>query len=602
MRSSLVGVSVLLAACATATPPAKTAPAPAPASRAELPSTLPPIALVTGALKPTVVYPVANSLVEARDSNFIFGSVGNGRAQLWINGAPVPVSPNGAFLAWLPVPAVDSPRYEIVAVAGADTARLEHPVRLRPPVLKLAADGPLAYDTASVSPGSRLALRDNDTVRVTVRSASNASVLWRGDLGVVQALSASGTLFSADLPARMLRARTELVIMRGIDTLHVALPPVGVALANQWEMLGPDSVGPDATDEELIGRPIPSGTYKWFLLPGTALEVTGRNGDFSRVRLDSQLEVWVSTADLHPLPSWWLPTKRVAGNARLVSQPEWVDLVVPMAGRPPFYVDEGAHELSVTLYGTMINTDIVNYGANDSLVREARWTQDASDRGHFTLQLSSPAYGYLAFWQNGSLVLRVRRPPRIDSGSPLKGLTIAIDPGHPPIGATGPTGLYEPVPTLAVGLVVRQMLEARGAKVVMTRTTADPVALGDRPIIARKANANALVSIHLNALPDGINPFTSNGTGAYYFRSQSLPLARELQRAMIARMGLRNLGINYDNLRLARPTWMPAVLCEGAFLMIPEQENALRTPEFQKLYATAIVDGLESYFRSLPAR
>ncbi|HLB11217.1 MAG TPA: N-acetylmuramoyl-L-alanine amidase, partial [Gemmatimonadaceae bacterium] len=510
--------------------------------------------------------------------------------------------PNGAFLAWLPVPAVDSPRYEIVAVAGADTARLEHPVRLRPPVLKLATDGPLAYDTASVSPGSRLALRDDDTVRVTVRSASNASVLWRGDLGTVQALSASGTLFSADLPARMLRARTELVIMRGSDTLHVALPPVGIALANQWEMLGPDSVGPDATDEELIARPIPSGTYKWFLLPGTALEVTGRNGDFSRVRLDSQLEVWVSTADLHPLPSWWLPTKRVAGNARLVSQPEWVDLVVPMAGRPPYYVDEGARELSVTLYGTMINTDIVNYGANDSLVREAQWTQDASDRGHFRLQLSSPAYGYLAFWQNGAFILRVRRPPRIDSGSPLKGLTIAIDPGHPPIGATGPTGLYEPVPTLAVGLVVRQMLEARGAKVVMTRTTADPVALGDRPIIARKANANALVSIHLNALPDGINPFTSNGTGAYYFRSQSLPLARELQRAMVARMGLRNLGINYDNLRLARPTWMPAVLCEGAFLMIPEQENALRTPEFQKLYATAIVDGLESYFRSLPAR
>ena len=36
--------------------------------------------------------------------------------------------------------------------------------------------------------------------------------------------------------------------------------------------------------------------------------------------------------------------------------------------------------------------------------------------------------------------------------------------------------------------------------------------------------------------------------------------------------------------------------------MIPEQENALRTPEFQKLYAAAIVDGLESYFRSLSAQ
>jgi N-acetylmuramoyl-L-alanine amidase len=251
------------------------------------------------------------------------------------------------------------------------------------------------------------------------------------------------------------------------------------------------------------------------------------------------------------------------------------------------------------LYGTTINTDIVNYGANDTLVREARWTQETSDRGHFSLRLGAPAYGYLAYWANGAFVLRVRRPPRVEASAPLRGLTIAVDPGHPPIGATGPTGLYEPVPTLAVGLIVQRMLESRGATVVMTRTTAAPVALGDRPVIARKANANALVSIHLNALPDGIDPFTSNGTGAYYFRSQSEPLARALQRAMIARMGLRDLGINFDNLRLARPTWMPAVLCEGAFLMIPEQEAALRTPEFQRAYAAAIVDGLESYFRSL---
>ncbi|MGE5727687.1 MAG: N-acetylmuramoyl-L-alanine amidase [Gemmatimonas sp.] len=601
MRVPLAVVTVLLAACATTSPSTTTAP-PAPEPRAAGATTLPPIPLVTGALKPTVVYPVANSLVEARDSNFIFGSVGSGRARLWINGEPVTVSPNGAFLAWLPVPPAENPRYELVAAEGADTVRVDHPVRIKPPPLRLATDGVLAYDTASVTPGSRLALRDDDTVRVSVRTAPNASVVWRGDAGAAQALTPAGTSFAADMPARMLRARTELLLTRGSDTIHVPVPPVGIALPNAWAMLGTDSSGVDATDQELIGRPIPGGTYKWFLLPGTALEVTGRNGEYSRVRLDSQLEIWMSTADLHPLPPAWLPIRRVAGNARLESQPGWVDLIVPMPGRPPYYVEEGAHELTVTLYGTTINTDLVNYGANDSLVSDAKWTQETSERGHFTLHLSSAEYGYLAFWQNGAFVLRVRRPPRIDAGSPLKGLTIAIDPGHPPIGATGPTGLYEPVPTLAVGLAVQQMLEQRGAKVVMTRTTPDPVALGDRPIIARKANANALVSIHLNALPDGINPFTSNGTGAYYFRSHSIPLARELERAMVARMGLRNLGINYDNLRLARPTWMPAVLCEGAFLMIPEQENALRTPEFQRLYAAAIVDGLESYFRSLPAQ
>jgi N-acetylmuramoyl-L-alanine amidase len=537
MRSFLAGVTVLLAACATASPSTKTA-TPAPEARTAGATSLPPIPLVTGALKPTVVYPVANSIVEARDSNFIFGSVGNGHAKLWINGEPVTVSPNGAFLAWLPVPPAENPRYELVAVMGADTVRADHPVRLKAAPLRLATDGMLAYDTGSVSPASRLALRDDDTVRVSVRTAPNASVVWRGDAGAAQALTPAGTSFAADMPARMLRARTELLLTRGSDTIRVPVPPVGIALPNEWAMLGTDSTGVDATDQELIGRPIPGGTYKWFLLPGTALEVTGRNGDFSRVRLDSQLEIWVSTADLHPLPAAWLPIRRVAGNARLESHPEWVDLIVPMPGRPPYYVEEAPHELTVTLYGTTINTDLVNYGANDSLVSDARWTQETTERGHFTLRLSS---GVRLSSPSGRtarscFVCGARRAST--AGSPLKGLTIAIDPGHPPIGATGPTGLYEPVPTLAVGLVVQQMLEERGAKVVMTRTTPDPVALGDRPIIARKADANALVSIHLNALPDGINPFTTNGTGTYYFRSHSIALARELQRAMVARMGL----------------------------------------------------------------
>ena len=166
------------------------------------------------------------------------------------------------------------------------------------------------------------------------------------------------------------------------------------------------------------------------------------------------------------------------------------------------------------------------------------------------------------------------------------------------------------------------MLRARGATVVMTRTTMDPVALGDRPTIARRANAHLLVSIHLNALPDGINPFRVHGTGTYFFRTQSEPLAadgspgeltvlihiharalqvaRAVQRGLVTQMRLPDLGVYYDNLALTRPTWMPSILCEGAFLMMPDQEAALRTPQFQDAYARGIADGIEEYFRALP--
>jgi N-acetylmuramoyl-L-alanine amidase len=196
-------------------------------------------------------------------------------------------------------------------------------------------------------------------------------------------------------------------------------------------------------------------------------------------------------------------------------------------------------------------------------------------------------------------VLRVRRAPEVNKSRPLQGLVIAVDAGHPPAGATGPTGLYEGVATLGIAERLKLYLEQRGATVVMTRTAPGAVALADRPVLARRANAHAFVSIHLNALPDGVNPFGAHGTGAYYFNTFSEPLARAVQAGMVRRMGLRDLGVYYDNLAVLRPTWMPSVLCEGAFVIIPEQEAALRTPEFQDAYARGVADGVEEYFRTL---
>jgi N-acetylmuramoyl-L-alanine amidase len=68
---------------------------------------------------------------------------------------------------------------------------------------------------------------------------------------------------------------------------------------------------------------------------------------------------------------------------------------------------------------------------------------------------------------------------------------------------------------------------------------------------------------------------------------------------MEGEMGLRDLGVHYQNIAIGRTTWMPALICEGAFLMIPEQENALKTPDFQERYARGVADGIEAYFRSI---
>jgi N-acetylmuramoyl-L-alanine amidase len=67
-------------------------------------SKIPSIEIKKGSLKIDVVYPQEGASRPNVDSNFIFGSVGSGTAQLWINGRTAIVAKNGAFLAFLATP------------------------------------------------------------------------------------------------------------------------------------------------------------------------------------------------------------------------------------------------------------------------------------------------------------------------------------------------------------------------------------------------------------------------------------------------------------------------------------------------------------------
>ena len=54
----------------------------------------------------------------------------------------------------------------------------------------------------------------------------------------------------------------------------------------------------------------------------------------------------------------------------------------------------------------------------------------------------------------------------------------------------------------------------------------------------------------------------------------------------------------HQNLAVLRMNEMPAVLVEAAFMMIPEQEAALRTPEFRRRIAEGVAAGIERYLEA----
>ena len=380
------------------------------------------------------------------------------------------------------------------------------------------------------------------------------------------------------------------------DTVRVRWP-LQVALLDTLPVVtefDDDTTGIGKTDSLTPGRALPGGPYQWFFPTGTRALVTGRLNDDLRIRLTPEAEAWVPTADARPLPPGLPAPRAVVGSVTLTPLPDRVQIRIPLSQRIPFQVAEDERSLTLRFYGAAGDVDWIRYGG-DPLVPRMSWNQNGADELTFTTDLAEPLWGYRTRWSRNDLVLEIRRPPKLSAPHPLRGRVIALDPGHPPFGATGPTGLKESEANLAVALQLRSLLQAAGARVVMTRATDTAVDLWSRVAIADTAGAEIFISIHNNALPDGINPFTNNGTSVFYNQPRSLPLAAEIQRSLVRRLSLPDLGIGRADLAVIRPTWMPAVLCEGMFVILPDQEARLRTRAGQRQYAQGVLSGLRRF-------
>ena len=670
-------MALALASCAAPEPPATPVPvaradsvvgdslaSPEPlVTTAKSSAVLPEVPFVHGPLRIQVMYPTVDGIIDAQDSSFMFGSVGSGAASLTINGRPVPVWPNGAWLAWLPLPRDSVMRFELLARVAADSARGIRPdsaaltlETTRPPAYRAPAGRRVWIDTTSFEPRGRAWWPRDEYLPLRVRAAAGATVRLRLRDGSVVPLVGGPArepvpwgirAFDRDTlnlhrPARhewytgVLRGRNVgedpgavvapsvlpaasasttgpgaardpvardsagpvLEVIVGSDTARAPWP-LRLRLLDTLPViatLDDDTARAGGTDSTIVGRALPGGTYTWFFPTGTEAVVSGRIGGNLRLRLADGLHAWVPAGDAQPLARGRPAPSAVAGSAVTVTPlPDRVLVRVPLGARIPFEVREEERGLGLHLYGVRGDVNWLRYGGADSAVSSVQWRAEAGGTGVLAIALQEPLWGWRTRWTGDDLIVEIRRPPSIDRDHPLRGRLIAVDPGHPPLGATGPTGYREADANLAVALRLRDMLERAGATVLMTRADDTPLELLPRIRLAEAANADVLVSIHNNALPDGVNPLTNSGTSVYFNHLPSLPLARAVQTELVRRLGVRDLGVGRGDLALVRPTWMPSVLTEGLFMMLPDQEAALRSAEGQERYARAVFDGLERF-------
>jgi len=578
----------------------------------------------------TIVYPDTAEPIQAQDSSFMFGSVGAGRGDvaLSINGIAVAVSPRGTWLAWLSLPSDSLARFHIVARAGTGTEQQETTFVARIAQLYRPPPGAAVWiDTTSFTPTDSIAFPAGEGIRLSVRATPGARVRLRLEGSKSEIWFVPDTLpaepswgqraFGTDTSAIRLPPAADRYVawlpalpacepiveaILGADTARAVWPLVVDTLDRLHPVvvvLNDDTAHTGKSDSLTVGKAVPYGTYNWFFPLGTTSVATGRWGSQTRLQLSRTSVAWVNTADVVPLAPATPPPGGTMESVRLTAGPRSLVLRVPVPGHVPFKVEEDERSLTLRLYGVQSNVNWMQYGGTDPYVTRMSYGQPTADELTITLSLAGRVWGYRTRWSGRDLLLEIRRPPVIDLRRPLAGRTIVIDPGHPPVGAHGPSGLWEPVATLAVSQRVKTLLEQGGATVLLTRTDSNPIDLFPRTRFAEEHDADVLVSIHANALPDGVNPFVNNGTSVYYFHPRSAALARALDRALVAELGVRDLGMGRGDYALVRNTWMPSALTEGLFMMIPEQEALLATPEGQLRYARGVTRGIEDFLREM---
>ena len=605
---------------------------------------MPRVAPAQDELAVTVQYPPAGAAVTATDSTFVFGRVdgaGGDAVELTVNGSPVTVAPGGGWIAFVPL-APDSFTFAVVAASGGRRAEARRTVWVPRSLLDPPTADTLGYRPETIEPRGPLELYAGDTLQVSVVAAAGMEIRARlGDAAVrlrpeLPDVANRGRLVFdfGELPETSWTAATprapdglwkrfagDLYLpFSGTagDSLRLDFTASGGATRSvsaaaisfldpteiRTAVLDDDTAGTGHTDHRVIARHGPGLGYYLFLPNGTRAAIGRRMGDWRELALGPGTRAWAPLSEIRPIPVA-RPTSRIA-VIRTRIRDGWSEIIVPTTERLPFDVRQELDPVRYTLriFGATADVDYVQYTFADRLLESLVWGQPEIGVLELDVTLAADrAWGYRAYWEGSHLVVGFRHPPPALADrrfrSPLHDVRIVVDPGHnPDTGAVGPTGLEEREANLEISLELARMLERRGAEVILTRATADSaLGLYDRANLAIEANGELFVSIHNNALPDGVNPFQNNGTSVLYYHPQSRRLAEAIQQELLPRTGVPDRGVWHQNVAVLRMNEMPAVLVESVFMMIPEQEAALRTPAFRRRIAEGVAAGIERFLR-----
>ena len=238
----------------------------------------------------------------------------------------------------------------------------------------------------------------------------------------------------------------------------------------------------------------------------------------------------------------------------------------------------------------------------------------------------------------------------LPAGAEQGALVVVLDPGHggkfPHDGAHGRAGLVEKDISLAVAQKTKELLEAAGATVILTRENDDDVSLAERARVANEAGADLFLSIHCNSMEKREDRKVTRGVETYFLspdptdaeakmlaelenggpdavplpravsavegilndlalgqaRNDSAALARLVQNHVIRGTRAESRGVRQAPFLVLSGTRMPSVLVEIGFISHPQEGRRLGKEKYQFKVAAALSEAVRDFADKVLAR
>ena len=586
-----------------------------------------------------VVYPKPNQVVNTQNGYcLLLGRISDPSKSLFINNEKASVEINGSFLHYAKVilPELTDSLYlseekylsgyfvfEIIGANSRDT--IIYPVRVSKPLKSLPEDKFRIDENFRVKPDEDLVLNPGELLEIKFKATPNcnATFSFEGEkekyplveIPLTNQFYLSEAVFGSGF-------RISKDTIKGIYSGHFIVPDEKwtnkkIIIHLEHKKLGKIEyllnskitinqsrqfrVAKILYDPNLVvGRTGPMLGYRLFLPEGVKAICDGKREGFFRLRLSKTQNIYVPENSIAFLPEGTPPPRSTIEVIRTKDDGNFVRVEFGLHEKLPYEIQQLTNplQLKLKIFNAVSNIDWIYFDPEQKLISNISWQQMNDDELEITIALNQKhLWGYYINYEDNILVLKIKKSPKIEKrylffGSPLKNIRIVLDPGHnADDGAVGPSGLKEKDINLILAKVTKEILEKEGAKVFLTRED-NPLPLRERKAKVLSFNPDISISIHNNAVPDGVNPVEHNGFSVYYYNQNARELAFHLHHEFKKKLNLPDFGLYWDNLYMCRIHETIALLVEPTFIIHPEQEELLKQKDFQLKIAYAIRDAL----------